>query len=100
MWIDVSGASSRQVARQLVEQGLSIDKHLTDVESTRHRLDRYIPIAAGFGGMCIGALSVAADLMGAIGSGTGILLAVTMIYQYYEMWDKERQNPGGYNIVA
>jgi protein transport protein SEC61 subunit alpha len=32
-------------------------------------LNRYIPIAAAFGGMCIGALTVVADFMGAIGSG-------------------------------
>ena len=32
---------------------------------------RYIPTAAWFGGMCIGALSVLADALGAIGSGTG-----------------------------
>jgi hypothetical protein len=35
--------------------------------------------------MCIGALTIVADFMGAIGSGTGILLAVTIIYQYYEV---------------
>lgn len=40
--------------------------------------------------MCIGALTVAADFLGAIGSGTGILLAVTIIYQYYEMFSKEQ----------
>ena len=38
-----------------------------------HTLNRYIPPAAAFGGMCIGALTVVADLLGAIGSGTGIL---------------------------
>lgn len=27
-----------------------------------------------------------ADFMGAIGSGTGILLAVTIIYQYFELF--------------
>lgn len=42
---------------------------------------RYIPTAAAFGGMCIAALTIIADFMGAIGSGTGILLAVTIIYQ-------------------
>jgi protein transport protein SEC61 subunit alpha len=47
-------------------------------------LDRYIPIAAQFGGVCIGALSIFADFLGAIGSGTGILLAVTIISQYFE----------------
>lgn len=56
-------------------------------------LNRYIPTAAAFGGMCIGALTVFADFMGAIGSGTGILLAVTIIYQYYEIFAKE--NGGG-----
>lgn len=51
----------------------------------KKELNRYIPTAAAFGGMCIGALTIVADFMGAIGSGTGILLAVTIIYQYYEV---------------
>ncbi|KAL8199589.1 hypothetical protein R6Q57_013157 [Mikania cordata] len=34
-------------------------------------LNRYIPTTAAFGRMCIGALTVLADFMGAIGSGTG-----------------------------
>jgi len=57
-------------------------------------LNRYIPTAAAFGGLCIGALSIFADFMGAIGSGTGILLAVTIIYQYFEMFVKEQQEFG------
>ena len=52
--------------------------------STLSVLNRYIPIAAAFGGMCIGALTIFADFVGAIGSGTGILLAVTIIYGIYE----------------
>jgi hypothetical protein len=43
-------------------------------------LKRVIPTAAAFGGAILGLLSVAADLMGALGSGTGILMAVTIIY--------------------
>jgi len=57
-------------------------------------LNRYIPTAAAFGGLCIGALSIVADFMGAIGSGTGILLAVTIIYQYFEIFSKEKQELG------
>ena len=53
-------------------------------------LNRYIPVAAAFGGMCIGALTIIADLFGAIGSGTGILLAVTIVYQYFESYEKEK----------
>ena len=43
-------------------------------------LKRVIPTAAAFGGAILGLLSVSADLLGAIGSGTGILMAVTIIY--------------------
>jgi protein transport protein SEC61 subunit alpha len=46
-------------------------------------LKRIIPTAAVFGGAVIGLLSVAADLVGALGSGTGILLCVTIIYSYF-----------------
>ena len=78
IWIDVSGSSSRDVARQLMDQELMIDGQRED--SMVKYLNRYIPTAAAFGGCCIGALSIFADFMGAIGSGTGILLAVTIIY--------------------
>ena len=57
-------------------------------------LNRYIPIAAAFGGMCIGALTIVADLSGAIGSGTGILLAVTIVYGYFEQYEKEKAQGG------
>jgi protein transport protein SEC61 subunit alpha len=40
--------------------------------------------AATLGGMCIGVLTIFADFLGAIGSGTGILLTVTIIYGLYE----------------
>ena len=43
-----------------------------------------------------GALTVLADFMGAIGSGTGILLAVTIIYQYFETFEKERASELGF----
>lgn len=34
-------------------------------------------------------------ISGAIGSGTGILLAVTIIYQYFEIFVKEQSEMGG-----
>jgi protein transport protein SEC61 subunit alpha len=49
-------------------------------DSMKRYLSRYIKTAASFGGVCIGALCIFADLMGAIGSGAGIILAVTIIY--------------------
>ncbi|KAA0186919.1 hypothetical protein HAZT_HAZT004441 [Hyalella azteca] len=92
-WIDVSGSSAKDVAKQLKEQQMVMRGHRE--KSMIHELNRYIPTAAAFGGLCIGALSVLADFMGAIGSGTGILLAVTIIYQYFEIFVKEQSEVGG-----
>ena len=92
LWIEFSGSSARDVAKQLRDDGLTMkgyrDTALIDV------LNRYIPTAALFGGMCIGALTVFADFLGAIGSGTGILLAVTTIFQYFETLKKEKEELG------
>lgn len=74
-WIEVSGSSPRDVAKQLKEQGLVMAGHRD--ESLYRELKRVIPTAAAFGGACIGALSISSDLLGALGSGTGILMAVT-----------------------
>ena len=87
-WIEISGSSAKDVAKQLKEQQMFWPGHRE--KSLKDMLDRYIPTAAAFGGMCIAALSVMADFMGAIGSGTGILLSVTIIHQYYEIFEKEQ----------
>jgi protein transport protein SEC61 subunit alpha len=87
-WIEVSGASARDVARQLRDSQMVMKGHRDS--ALVNVLNRYIPTAAAFGGMCIGALTVVADFMGAIGTGTGILLAVTIIYQFYEAFLKEQ----------
>ncbi|KAG9291516.1 hypothetical protein G9A89_021935 [Geosiphon pyriformis] len=96
-WIEVSGSSPRDVAKQLKEQGMVMAGHRET--SMYKELKRVIPTAAAFGGACIGALSVLADLLGALGSGTGILLAVTIIYSYFEMFVKEQAQEGGLDAL-
>lgn len=96
-WIEVSGSSARDVAKQLRDQQMVMKGHRDS--ALIHVLNRYIPTAAAFGGMCIGALSVMADFMGAIGSGTGILMAVTIIFQFYESFLKEsKEGQGAYGF--
>jgi protein transport protein SEC61 subunit alpha len=92
-WIEVSGASARDVAKQLRDNQMVMKGHRDS--ALIHVLNRYIPTAAAFGGMCIGALSVTADFMGAIGTGTGILLSVTIIFQFYEAFVKEQHEGVG-----
>jgi len=82
---------SKDVVKNLVEQDLYIegkDKEASMIKT----LNRYIPTAAALGGMMVGLLTVFADLLGAIGSGTGILLSVNIIYSFYEQYEKEIKN--------
>merc|ERR1711966_530759 len=70
-WIDVSGQAPKDVARDMQSNGTFMPGHRES--SLIGVLNRYIPIAATCGGVCIGLLTIFADLVGAIGSGTGIL---------------------------
>jgi len=94
-WIEVSGSSPKDVANQLRDQSMEVPGFRTE-NIEKMILKKYIPTAAAFGGLCIGALSVFADMVGAIGSGTGILLAVTIIYQYFELFAQEQAEFGGF----
>lgn len=58
------------------------------------QLKRYIPTAAAFGGCLLGILSILGDLLGSSGSGTGLILAITIVYQYFEQVAKEKERGG------
>ncbi|KAI0291495.1 SecY protein [Multifurca ochricompacta] len=90
-WIEVSGSGPRDIAKQLKDQQLVMAGHREG--SMYKELKRVIPTAAALGGAVLGLLSVVADLMGAIGSGTGILMAVTIIYSYWEIGQREAGGP-------
>jgi len=92
MWVEISGSSSRDVAKMLRDRQILFKGRRHRESSLLNVLNMYIPIAAAFGGMCIGVLTIVADFLGAIGSGTGILLAVTIIYQHIENAEREKEN--------
>lgn len=86
LWLEVSGTGPREIARQFRDQELQI---VGSKESAYKELKRLIPIAATLGGAATGLLSVVSDLLGTLGSGTGILLAVTTIYGYVDVANNE-----------
>ncbi|KAG5510469.1 hypothetical protein GH5_06669 [Leishmania sp. Ghana 2012 LV757] len=94
LWITISHTAPRDVAKQLASQGRWLVQARESEEDMTRLLEKYIPVAASFGGLCVGALTIFSDFLGAIGSGTGILLSVTMINQYYEVLQQEAQDLG------
>jgi len=83
-WVNTSGMDSESVANQIEGIGMHIPGYRSDKKSMEIVLNRYIPHLAVLGGFFIGIIASFADFTGAIGTGTGILLTVMIIYNYYE----------------
>jgi preprotein translocase SecY subunit len=89
-WVEVGGMDSRTVAKQLLDSGMQIEGFRRSEVPIRQMLDRYIPTVTILGAIMIGTIAASADFLGAFGSGTGILLTVGIIEQYYQIFVQER----------
>ena len=83
-WVQTSGMDSRSQAENIMSSGLQIPGFRKDQRILERVLDRYINPLTVMGGLAVGFLAAVADLSGALGNGTGILLAVMIIYRMYE----------------
>jgi len=83
-WTATSGMDAKSVADQFKTYSIMIPGFRHDPRIVENVLNRYIPALTILGGAFIGFLAAYADLTSAIGTGTGLLLAVTIIYQLYE----------------
>ncbi|MFQ5831157.1 MAG: preprotein translocase subunit SecY [Candidatus Thorarchaeota archaeon] len=100
VWTDIAGIAPRDVSRQLLDSGYIVPGFRRSEKVLERLLDRYIPIVASLGGFLVGVLAAAADVAGALASGTGILLMVSIIKQYYEQIAKEQLAAMGGEGVA
>jgi preprotein translocase subunit SecY len=89
-WVEVGGMDSNTVAKQLLDSGMQIEGFRRSQMPIRQLLQRYIPVVTILGAIIIGVIAAGADFLGAFGSGTGILLTVGIIEQYYQILVKER----------
>ena len=89
-WVKTSGMDSESVAEQIDDIGMHIPGYRKDPKIIKGVLDRYIPPLAVIGGASIGLLAAVADVLGAFGSGTGILLTVTILYNICQQLKMEK----------
>ncbi len=90
IWLEVGGLGPSKVAQQLMDSGMQIPGYRRSGRPIEAVLKRYIPIVTVLGGIIVGITAAGADFLGAFGTGTGILLSVGIIYQYYELLMRER----------
>ncbi len=88
-WVQTSGMDAKSQAKNILWSGLQIPGFRKDQRILERLLDRYIGPLTIMGGIAIGLLAALADLTGALGRGTGILLAVMIVYQLYEEITRE-----------
>jgi len=85
IWVETSGMNAKSLAEQLSAIGMQIPGYRRDPRVIESVLSKYIPPLSVLGGLIVGMLAVIGDLLGAIGGGTGLLLSVMIIYNYYEL---------------
>jgi len=90
IWLEVGGLGPAKVAQQLMDSGMQIPGYRRSGRPIEAILKRYIPVVTVLGGIIVGLVAGLSDFLGAFGSGTGILLSVGIIYQYYELLMRER----------
>jgi len=90
IWLEVGGLGPSKVAKQLMDSGMQIPGYRRSGRPIEAVLKRYIPVVTVLGGIIVGLVVGLSDFLGAYGTGTGILLSVGIIYQYYELLMRER----------
>jgi len=90
IWLEVGGLGPSKVAQQLMDSGMQIPGYRRSGRPIEAILKRYIPVVTVLGGIVVGLVAGVSDFLGVFGSGTGILLSVGIIYQYYELLMRER----------
>jgi preprotein translocase subunit SecY len=83
-WVKTSGMGAKEQAQKIQASGLQISGFRQDVRVLESVLDRYIMPLTVMGGAAIGLLAAATDLLGALSSGTAILLVIMIMYQFYQ----------------
>jgi protein transport protein SEC61 subunit alpha len=85
---------AEDVAEQLHASKRKLTGHRYDKGETTRRLKKKIPITAAVGGVLAAFLCFCADFLGAFGTGTGIIVAVSIIWRFVEDLSKELQKSG------
>ena len=91
-WIETTGMNAKSVAAKIHNSGLQIPGYRRDPASMERLMERYIPKVTVIGGVIIGLLTLIASLLGTLGGagGTGLLLAVSIVYRLYEQIASEQ----------
>ena len=90
-WVKTSGMDARSQAHKIAASGLQVAGFRQDERVLESILERYIMPLTVMGGMAIGLLASATNILGALVSGTAILLVIMIMFQFYQNIAQQHQ---------
>ncbi|ABU82375.1 preprotein translocase subunit SecY [Ignicoccus hospitalis] len=90
LWVELAGLDPKTQARNLIESGLHVPGARSDPRHLEKILAKYIYPLTILSSIIVALLVIVADIFGAYGTGTGLLLATMILQQYYTMLTYER----------
>jgi len=90
-WVKTSGMDAKSQAHNISASGLQVAGFRQDERIIESILDRYIMPLTIMGGLAIGLLAAITDLLGALVSGTAILLVIMIMFQFYQNIAQQHQ---------
>lgn len=87
-WVETANMDAKSVANQLSNSGFQIAGFRRDPRMLETILGKYVFPLTVLGSFSVGMLAGIADLSGALGTGTGILLTVGILYKMYEQMEQ------------
>ena len=91
MSTEYGGSGAVDLCRELRNNGFFLENIKESEDNLYEKFQKIIPTVSFLSGMIITALKIIADLLGAIGSGNGILILVSTILKVYEQ-EKNKDN--------
>jgi len=88
-WVKTSGMDASNQAQNILKSGLQIPGFRKDERILESILKRYVMPLTIMGGLAIGLLASAANVLGTLTGGTALLLGIMIIYQFYESIAKQ-----------
>ena len=90
LWVEISGLNAKKISEQLYKSGIQIPGFRSSKRQLYKILKKYIPALTIISGLYVGIIAFCADLTGALGGGTGVLLTVGIMHKIYEEMAEEQ----------
>ncbi len=90
IWVEVAGLNPKKQAENILKSGLEVPGLRRNPRILESLLERYIYPLTVISSIIVGIIAVVASIFGAYGTGSGLILLVGILYNFYTQLSYER----------